>query len=81
VRDKAKLGDLRFHDLRSTAVTMLFEAGCNVAEVAAITGHTLKTAQSILDTYLARTGALARSAIVKLEHRMKTEPAKGAAKG
>lgn len=74
------LGDLHFHDLRGTAVTMLFEAGCNVAEVAAITGHTLGTAQAILDRYLARTGALARSAIIKLEHRMKTERAKGFAK-
>lgn len=80
VRDRAKLGDLHFHDLRGTAVTMLFEAGCNVAEVASITGHTLKTAQSILDKYLARTGTLARSAIIKLEHRMETERAKRAAK-
>lgn len=80
-RDDAKLDELHFHDLRGTAVTMLFEAGCNVAEVASITGHTLKTAQYILDQYLARTGTLARSAIIKLEHRMKTERAKGSAKG
>lgn len=79
-RDDAKLGDLHFHDLRGTAVTMLFEAGCNVAEVASITGHTLKSAQTILDQYLARTGNLARSAIVKLEDRMKTERAKRPAK-
>jgi integrase len=79
-RDDAKVGDLHFHDLRGTAVTMLFEAGCNVAEVAAITGHTLKSAQSILDQYLARTGNLARSAIIKLEHRMETERAKRSAK-
>ena len=80
VRDAAKLGDLHFHDLRGTAVTLLFEAGCNVAEVAAITGHTLKTAQSILDRYLARTGVLAESAILKFENRMEQERAKRSAK-
>lgn len=62
--------DLHFHDLRGTAVTMLFEAGCTVAECAAITGHSLAHAQKILDRYLARTRTLAESAIAKLdEHR------------
>lgn len=65
--------DLHFHDLRGTAVTMLFEAGCTVAETASITGHTLRTAQEILDRYLARTSTLADSAIAKLEGRMKAE--------
>lgn len=72
--------DLHFHDIRGTTVTMLFEAGCNVAEAASITGHSLRTAQSILDRYLSRTGSLASSAILKLEHRMKTERAKRPAK-
>lgn len=71
---------LHFHDLRGTAVTKLFEAGCNVAEVVAITGHTIRSAQTILDQYLARTGSLAQSAIAKLEHRTETERAKDAAK-
>lgn len=83
-RKDAKLEGLNFHDLRGTAVTMLFEAGCNVAEVASITGHTLRSAQSILDRYLARTGALASSAILKFEARLgdrtETELAKWPAK-
>lgn len=77
----AGIADLHFHDLRGTTITMLFEAGCNVAEAAAITGHTLRGAQDILDRYLARTSRLAEAAILKLENRMNTERAKGPAKG
>ena len=72
---------LHFHDLRGTTVTMLFEAGCTVAECASITGHTLRTAQAILDKYLARTSRLAYSAIAKFENRMEQERAKRPAKG
>lgn len=62
--------DLHFHDLRGTAVTMLAEAGCSMPEIATITGHSPAHAQKILDRYLARTRALAVSAIAKLdEHR------------
>lgn len=76
----AGIENLHFHDLRGTTVTMLFESDCNVGQAAAITGHTLKTAQSILDKYLARTGFLAEAAIIKFENRMNTEHAKRAAK-
>jgi integrase len=61
------IADLHFHDIRGTTVTMLFEAGCNVAEVASITGHSLRRAQEILDKYLARTSQMAVNAIAKLE--------------
>lgn len=64
----AGIDDLHFHDLRGTAVTMLSEAGATPQEIAAITGHSLKDIGSILDKYLARTRALAESAITKLEH-------------
>ena len=65
----AKVGitDLHFHDLRGTAVTMLSEAGCTTPQIAAITGHSLKTVTQILDKYLARTRALADGAIDLLE--------------
>lgn len=81
VRDEAGIENLHFHDLRGTTVTLLFEAGCSVAEAASITGHSLKTAQQILDKYLSRTSVLAEAAIAKLETRLsvngtKTEPAK-----
>lgn len=76
----AQITGLNFHDLRGTAVTMLFEAGCSVAEVASITGHTMRRAQEILDKYLARTSKLAENAIIKLENVTETNAAKQAAK-
>ena len=36
---KAKLEDLRFHDLRHEATSRFFEQGLNVMEVSSITGH------------------------------------------
>jgi integrase len=63
----AGLVDLTFHDLRGTAVTRLAEAGCTEAEIASITGHSVKSVGAILDRYLARTKGLALSAIEKLE--------------
>lgn len=58
---------LTFNDLRGTAVTRLAEAGCTVPEIASITGHTLRSVTSILETYLARTSRQASAAIEKLE--------------
>jgi hypothetical protein len=43
--------DLTFHDFRGTAVTRLAIAGATVAEIASITGHSLDTAQAILDKH------------------------------
>jgi integrase len=69
--DAAELGDLHFHDLRGTAITMLSEAGCTTPEIAAITGHSVRNIASIIDVYLARTRPLADNAIAKLEaHRV-----------
>jgi integrase len=57
-----------FHDLRGTAVTRLAIAGCTEAEIATITGHSMRSVRAILDThYLARDPALGESAIRKLE--------------
>jgi integrase len=62
-----------FHDLRGTAVTRLALAGCTEAEIATITGHSLRSVRAILDThYLARDPALGESAITKLERGTKT---------
>lgn len=59
--------DLHFHDLRGTAVTLLALAGCEVAEIASITGHSLKTVQEILDQhYLGDRAKLADQAMEKL---------------
>jgi integrase len=62
-----------FNDLRGTAVTRLALAGATEAEIATITGHTLRDVRSILDAnYLHRDPALAEAAIRKLESRTKT---------
>jgi hypothetical protein len=53
---------------RGTAVTRLAIVGCTEAEIAAITGHSLRGVDSILDAnYLHRDSALGESAIRKLE--------------
>lgn len=65
---KAGVVGVTFHDLRGTAVTRLAIAGCTEAEIATITGHSLKDVGAILDAhYLKRDGGLAESAIRKLE--------------
>lgn len=69
----AGVSGVTFHDLRGTAVTRLAQAGCSEAEIATITGHSLRDVGSILDAhYLKRDGSLAVSAIRKLETRTKT---------
>ena len=62
-----------FNDLRGTAVTRLALVGCTEAEIATITGHSLRDVRSILDAhYLHRDPALGESAIRKLERGTKT---------
>jgi integrase len=64
----AGITGLTFHDLRGTAVTRLALVGCTVAEIAAVTGHSLRDVHMILDArYLARDPALSENAIRKLE--------------
>ena len=68
----AGISGVTFNDLRGTAVTRLALAGCTEAEIATITGHTLRDVRSILDAnYLHRDPALAEAAIRKLEERTK----------
>jgi integrase len=65
---KAGLSGITFNDTRGTAATRLALAGCTEAEIATITGHSLKDVRSILDAhYLHRDPRLAESAIMKLE--------------
>lgn len=82
---KAEIEGLHFHDLRGTAITMLSEAGANPQQIAAITGHSLKSVTAILDKYLARTRHLAEGAIALFQNaqatafanRLQTGPQKG----
>jgi integrase len=64
---EADITGLKFHDLRGTTVTLMAEAGCTVLEIAAITGHSLRDANAILDRYLARTESLTSAPIAKLD--------------
>ena len=67
---KAGIAGITFHDLRGTAVTRLAVAGGTEAEIATITGHSLRDVRTILDAhYLHRDPALGDSAIRKLEGR------------
>jgi integrase len=70
--DRAGINDLTFHDLRGTAVLRLAIAGATVPQIAAVTGHSLKDVEAILDAhYLARDIQLAEAAVLKLEARTK----------
>jgi integrase len=70
---RAGIVGVTFHDLRGTAITRLAVAECTEAEIATITGHSLRSVRAILDAaYLHRDPALAKSAIRKLERGTKT---------
>ena len=65
---RAGIVGVTFNDLRGTAVTRLALAECTEAEIATITGHSLRDVRSILDAhYLHRDQALGDNAIRKLE--------------
>lgn len=58
------IATLTFHDTRGTAVVNMAIAGCTVPEIASITGHSLKDAETILEThYLGRDHRLGESTI------------------
>jgi integrase len=66
--EDAEIVGLTFGDLRGTAVTRLAVAGCTEAEIATITGHSLRSVRAVLDRhYLHRDPAMAVTAIQKLE--------------
>lgn len=61
---------LTFHDLRGTAVTRMALAGCTVPEIAAVTGHSLRDVEAMLDLhYLGGRAELAESAMQKVMRR------------
>jgi integrase len=75
----AGIAGLTFNDLRGTTVTRLALVRCTEAEIATITGHSLRDVRSILDAhYLHRDVELARSAITKLEMGYARRNAEGA---
>lgn len=54
--------DLKFMYLRHTAVTNMFVAGAEPGHIIGVTGHSLTTADQILERYLIRSSALADEA-------------------
>lgn len=64
---KAALVNVRFHDLRGTAVTKLSLAECTNAEIASITGHSERDVDRILDAYRGGRIAHANQAMTKRE--------------
>lgn len=65
-RKAANIEGLTFNDFRGTAVTTLWEAGAPEAEIASITGHSLKSVGDILDRYTGRTSKMSANAMTKL---------------
>lgn len=69
--ERAQLPDIRFHDLRHSAATMLLEQGEHPAVVAAILGH--GSVMLTLNTYSHVTPALGKDAINRLGEAMERE--------
>ena len=71
---KAGIDGLTFHDLRGTALTRLALAGCDAAELAAISGLSIGQVNAILDRhYISRRHLLGNEAIARLEHARRTD--------
>jgi integrase len=65
----AGLTGLQTRDLRRTAVVNMAEAGCEIAEIASVTGHSLNTTTDVINRYLPQTERAARNAVVKWEQK------------
>lgn len=72
-----------FHDTRGTAALELARAGCSIPEICSYTGHSPKSAETILARhYLGRDSALAKTAATKLEkHKAGTRAVNGPVNG
>lgn len=59
--------DLQARDLRRSAVTNLYEAGCSEGLISAITGHDIETCRRILEHYFVRTREASKAAVSRLD--------------
>lgn len=64
VRDAAGLTHLQIRDLRRTAMVRMAEAGAEITDIAAVSGHTIAATVQILETYLPRTQKMAERGIL-----------------
>lgn len=69
VRAAAGLSDLRMSDLRRTAMVRMGEAGAEIHQISAVSGHTIERTREILETYLPRTAAMGKAAVTLWESR------------
>lgn len=67
VRNAAKLADLQMRDLRRTAMVRMAEAGAEIHQIAAVSGHSIDDTKQILETYLPRTYEMGREAVLRWE--------------
>lgn len=67
VRAAAGLDALQMRDLRRTAMVRMAEAGAELQQIAAVSGHSIERTKQILETYLPRTGAMAKAAVALWE--------------
>jgi integrase len=63
IRKRAGLGDLQARDLRRSAMVAMAEAGAEIQDIAAVSGHTIERSKNILETYIVRTRAMAARAV------------------
>ena len=59
--------DLQFRDLRRTATVALAEAGCEIPEIAAFGGWSIRSVHEMLKVYCPLNLTMARNGLVKLE--------------
>lgn len=67
------LEHLQIRDLRRTAMVRMAEAGAEITDIAAVSGHTIAATVQILETYIPRTRRMAERAILAWERPKRTE--------
>lgn len=67
VRRAAGLSAVQMRDLRRTAMVRMGEAGAEIHQIAAVSGHSIETTKQILETYLPRTVEMGKAAIARWE--------------
>ncbi len=67
VRRVAGLRAFQMRDLRRTAMVRMAEAGAEIHQIAAVSGHSIETTKQILETYLPRTVEMGKAAIARWE--------------
>ncbi|MET4418838.1 hypothetical protein [Bradyrhizobium sp. RT3a] len=77
VNSAGELDQKHDQDLRDTCVMLLDRAGCDLLTICDITGHSYRSAQTIVKHYRARNAARADSGIDRLELQVRKEGMKG----